>query len=92
MHNRIEIALPAVLFVLAAATSGCTQQAPTGKACLGDHAQSLVEVLGDRCKAGDIIATKNPAYFCNFNYSVAYNDYNSAFCVYIGTKRETRGK
>ena len=72
------------------AFAGCSSQAPTGQACLGDDADSLVEGLGDRCEAGDIIATKNPAYFCDFNYAVAYNDYNSAFCVYTGATRATR--
>lgn len=83
-------AIAAIL--LLAATTGCSSQAPTGKACLGDDADSLVEGLGDRCSAGDTVATKHPAYFCNFNYSVAYNDYNSAICVYNGSKRETREK
>ena len=88
----IRFTASVALVVLATALSGCSSQAPTGKACLGDDADSLVEGLGDRCKAGDTIATKNPAYFCNFNYSVAYNDYNSAFCVYNGAKRDTRAE
>ena len=81
-----------VLAILATALTACSHQAPEGQACLGDNGDTLVEGLGDMCKAGDIIGTKNPAYFCNFNYSVAYNDYNSAFCVYNGKKRETRAK
>ena len=36
------------------------------------------------------MATKHPAYFCDFTYSVAYNDFNSAMCVYNGKQREER--
>lgn len=80
-----------VLIAIAALSlAGCYEQAPTGKACLGANNQSLVEGLGDMCKKGDIIATKNPAHFCDFNYSVTFNDYNSAFCVYVGKLRESR--
>ncbi len=62
----------------------------TGKACLGPDNDTLVEGISDKCKAGDAIATKNPAYFCDFNYAVAYNDYNSAFCIYSGAKKAER--
>ena len=88
--SLLKTAIAMTLF--SAVATGCSQRAPEGQACLGDNADSLVEGLGDRCKAGDIIGTKNPAYFCDFNYAVAYNDYNSAFCVYNGKKRDTRAK
>lgn len=62
----------------------------TGKACLGANHDTLVETLNDSCKAGDTVATKHPAYFCDFTYSVAYNDFNSTMCVYNGKQREER--
>ena len=63
---------------------------PTGKACLGKSNDSLVEGMQEQCKAGDAIATKHPAYFCDFNYAIAYNDYNSAYCIYVGSQKEER--
>lgn len=36
------------------------------------------------------MATKHPAYFCDFNYAVAYNSYNSAICVYSGALKPER--
>lgn len=78
--------------VFAASLAGCYEQAPTGQACLGPDNHSLVEGLGGRCEKGDIVATKSPAHFCDFNYSVAFNDYNSAFCVYVGEQRSSRAK
>lgn len=82
------------LVVLAAALlSGCmSEDKQTGQACLGANNDSLVESLGGQCQAGDAIATKHPAYFCDFNYAVAYNDYNSAFCIYSGAQKEERVK
>lgn len=62
----------------------------TGKACLGSNNDTLVEILDDKCKAGDTVATKHPAYFCDFTYAIAYNDFNSAMCVYNGKQREER--
>lgn len=79
-------------FLFITAVAGCSPKAPTGQACLGNDADSLVEGLGSTCKAGDTIATKNPAYFCNFSYAIAYNSYNSAFCIYSGGKSETRSQ
>ena len=72
--------------------SGCSDDKvkPTGLACLGEDGDTLVENMIDVCKAGDAIATKHPAYFCDFNYAVSYNKYNSAFCVYIGKVRTER--
>ncbi|SIQ06572.1 hypothetical protein SAMN05421672_102260 [Pseudomonas flexibilis] len=78
--------------VVAMSLAGCYEQAPTGQACLGADNDSLVEGLGGVCKKGDIVATKNPAHFCDFNYSVTFNGYNSAFCVYVGEQRESRSK
>lgn len=72
--------------------SGCKEQgAPlTGYACLGQNNDSLVEHMPDKCKAGDTVATKFPAYFCDFNHAVAYNSYNSALCVYTGKQAPER--
>lgn len=64
----------------------------TGQACLGKNNDSLVENMQEACKAGDAVATKHPAYFCDFNYAVAYNDYNSAFCIYSGKQKPERVK
>lgn len=62
----------------------------TGKACLGTDSDSLVEGLKDQCQAGDTVATKNPAYYCDFNYTVAFNGFNSAFCIYSGAQKPER--
>lgn len=76
------------------ALTGCSEGpvSITGKACMGTNNDSLVEGLGSQCKAGDTIATKYPAYFCDFHYAVAYNDYNSAICIYRGKVAEERIK
>lgn len=78
---------------LAAVLAGCGGEDKTkltGKACLGANNDSLVEGMQDQCKAGDTIATKNPAYFCDFNYAVSFNAYNSAFCIYSGKQKPER--
>ncbi|HCU67624.1 MAG TPA: hypothetical protein DF774_17895 [Rheinheimera sp.] len=77
------------LLLLAATTllTACSDSI-TGQACLGKRGDTLVEHLEGQCKPGDAIATKNPVYFCDFNYSIAYNDYNSAICIYSGDKKE----
>jgi len=62
----------------------------TGMACLGTNNDSLVEGMQDICRAGDAVATKHPAYFCDFSYEIAYNDYNSAMCIYNGAQRKER--
>ncbi len=62
----------------------------SGKACLGANNDTLIENLADSCKAGDTVGTKHAAYFCDFTYSVAFNDFNSAMCVYNGKQREER--
>lgn len=87
------------LFVISGAIatlllSGCSDSAVsiTGKACMGPDNDTLIEGLGGQCKAGDTIATKHPAYFCDFHYAIAYNDYNSAICVYRGSVAEERIK
>lgn len=71
---------------------GCNDEgvAPTGKACLGANNDSLIEGLGGICQKGDVIATKNPAYFCDFKSAVTYNSYNSAICIYTGRQAEER--
>jgi hypothetical protein len=89
MKKSVQIA--AVLSVCAS-LSACVEQgtAITGQACLGPNNSALVEGMQDTCKAGDAIATKHPAYFCDFNYAVAYNDYNSATCIYTGGQKPER--
>ncbi len=77
------------LIGICAILAACGEQA-TGKACLGENNDSLVESMQSECKAGDAVATKHPAYFCDFNYAVAYNDYNSAFCIYSGKQKPER--
>lgn len=74
--------------------TGCSdgKTSLSSKACLGINNDTLVEGLNGQCKAGDIVATKHPAYFCDYNYAVAYNSYNSATCVYNGKLREERVK
>ena len=57
---------------------------------MGEDNVSLVEALQDTCAAGDAIATKSPAHFCDFNYSVTHDSYNSAFCIYSGKRKESR--
>ena len=64
--------------------------AVTGKACLGKNNDSLVESMQDLCKKGDTVATKHPAYFCDFHYAVTYNNYNSAICIYAGRQKPER--
>lgn len=74
--------------------SGCYDSGitPTGKACLGENNDSLVEGLKGQCKKGDIVGTKHPAYFCDFKSAVAYNAYDSAMCIYTGQEAEERIK
>lgn len=83
-----------ITFICAACLclNGCgeTKATVTGKACLGTDNDSLVEGMQDACKAGDTVATKHPAYFCDFNYAVTYNSYNSAICIYTGKLKEER--
>lgn len=62
----------------------------TGKACFGKNNSSLIESLDNQCSEGDIIGTKHPAYFCDFSYSIAYNQFNSAVCVYTGKMASER--
>lgn len=59
--------------------SGCKEEGitPTGEACMGTDNDSLVEGLEGKCQKGDIIATKHPAYFCDFKSEIALNNYNS---------------
>ncbi|MEJ2680638.1 MAG: hypothetical protein P8176_04495 [Gammaproteobacteria bacterium] len=80
------------LLVISLLLSGClgSDHTVSGKACLGPNNDALVESLSGACKAGDAIATKHPAYFCDFRYAVAYNEYNSAFCIYVGELKPER--
>ena len=90
MNKILLSSLLLVSIALTACSDGKTSL--SGKACLGADNDTLVEGLNGQCKAGDIIATKHPAYFCDYNYAVAYNSYNSATCVYNGKLREERIK
>lgn len=87
-HSRTRLLL--LSSAAALLLGACNSQTPTGKACIGSNQDTLVEGLGNACQKGDIIATKNPALFCDFNYAVTFNDVNSAFCVYIGGQRGLR--
>ena len=51
------------------ALTGCSDDKTSlsGKACLGVDNDTLIEGLNGQCKAGDIVATKHPAYFCDFD-------------------------
>jgi len=91
MQKAILVAVVAVGALVA--FSGVTSSkgvSLTGNACLGQSNDSLVEFIGQHCKAGDTIATKHPAYFCDFNHAVAYNGYNSAVCIYTGKQAGER--
>jgi len=91
--QRILIATTAA--VALALLAGCNQPQgtkPTGTACLGQSNDSLVEHMADQCQAGDAVATKFPAYFCDFTHAVAYNGFNSALCIYTGKQAEERIK
>ncbi len=86
-----------MLTVLICATvflSGCKEEGitPTGKACMGTDNDSLIEGLKGKCQKGDTIPTKNPAYFCDFKSQIAFNNYNSAICIYTGMQAEERIK
>jgi len=61
-------------------------------ACLGQSNDALVEHMTDQCTAGDAVATKFPAYFCDFQHAVSYNTFNSAICIYRGKQAEERTK
>ena len=86
MKNLVKALL---ILSTAMALSACGDET-TGQACMGSNNDSLIETLQGKCKAGDTIATKHPAYFCDFNYAIAYNDYNSAFCIYSGSLKPER--
>jgi hypothetical protein len=76
--------------LICVSAAGCNSDTTTGYACLGANNDSLVEGMQGTCKEGDAIATKHPAYFCDFNYAIAYNDYNSAMCIYSGKQKPER--
>jgi hypothetical protein len=59
---------------------------------MGTDNDSLIEGLKGKCQKGDTIATKNPAYFCDFKSQIAFNNYNSAICIYTGMQAEERIK
>ncbi|MFM4941639.1 hypothetical protein ACEUC3_00105 [Aeromonas bivalvium] len=87
MHNLVKAMAGLALCAL---LSGGDKT--TGQACLGANNDTLVEDLQDQCKAGDAIATKHPAYFCDVNDAIADNDYHSAFCIYAGPLKAERVK
>lgn len=84
----LSFALASALLPLCAVA----QVSVTGQACLGVDHNTLVEELSNVCKAGDTIATKYPAYFCDFHYAVAFNTSNSAICIYRGDVAQERVK
>lgn len=84
----LSFALASALLPLCAVA----QVSVTGQACLGADHNTLVEELSNVCKAGDTIATKYPAYFCDFHYAVAFNTSNSAICIYRGDVAQERVK
>ncbi|MFG0833218.1 hypothetical protein ACF8OI_06660 [Aeromonas bivalvium] len=86
MHNLVKAMAGMALCAL---LSGCGGDKITGQACLGANHDTLVEGLQDQCKAGDAIATKHPAYFCDVNDAI---DYHSAFCIYAGALKAERVK
>lgn len=61
------------------------------KVYLGDDYDTLFESFSwnimQKVKKGDIIATKYPGLFLDFNYSVAFNTYNSAIGKFVGWDR-----
>ncbi len=81
-----------VLFAIFINSTVCNADTITGKACMGVNNDSLVEGLQDICKKGDAVGTKHPGYFCDFSFSIAYNDYNTAMCIYSGKQKEERVK
>lgn len=82
MQRTILVAVIAVGVTLAISSFTSSKGVrPTGNACLGQNNDSLVEYIGNHCQAGDAIATKHPAYFCDFDHAVAFNTFNSAMCI-----------
>ena len=90
--------LKSISFVVITVTllSGCFQKEHNSSTvCLGKSHDTLIEAMGTGnmnfpCKKGDVIATKIPGHFCDFNYQISFNDFNSAFCVYAGEMRDAR--
>ncbi|QCT95387.1 hypothetical protein FEV13_00080 (plasmid) [Stutzerimonas degradans] len=85
-----RILIAAALATATALLAGCNESKTTGYACLGPDNDSLVEGIREHCKAGDAIATKHPSYFCDFNYAVTFNNFNSALCIYTGQQATER--
>lgn len=91
-----------ILFLIVAlpVLSGCLekQKHHSNTVCLGKDHDTLIEALAKNnnitfpCGKGDLIATKLPAHFCDFNYQISFNSYNSAYCVYNGQMRDARVK
>lgn len=59
---------------------------------MGTNNDTIIEALGNQYKEGDVIGTRSPAFYCDFNYSIVYNPNNTAICVYRGKIREGRIK
>lgn len=59
---------------------------------MGTNNDTIIEALGNQYKEGDVISTRNPAFYCDFNYSIVYNPNNTAICVYRGKISEGRIK
>lgn len=100
MNKKLSYLPVFCLFILTLFLLSCSgsaeKKADSGKACLGKDGDTLFEALSSvadsakACKKGDIIVTKNPAFFCDFTYAVAFNSFNSAHCVYVGDMRDPR--
>ena len=90
MNRNFSVAI-AILSMLLFFVFGCSESKSVGTVCLGDNLDTLFESLPaeamKKVKKGDIIATKNPGLWLDFNYPVAYNNYNSAIGKYAGFDR-----
>ena len=90
MKTKATLTIAAICLASVALT-GCDQGvSPTGKACMGSNNDSLVEGMAGSCKKGDTVATKHPAYVCDFKSTIVANSYNSFFCIYNGRIIEER--
>jgi hypothetical protein len=81
------VSLVVILFTLC----GCLNEEDVGRICMGDDFDTLFEELPPetrmKVRRGDIIATKYPGLWLDFNYPVAYNNFNSAIGKFAGYDR-----
>lgn len=78
----------------ALALSGCSESPSdlSGLTRVGTNNDTIIEALGNQCKEGDVIGTKTPTFYCDFNYSIVYNANNTAIYIYRGKIRDARIK